>query len=786
MSDYGSQYTDEKTEELAKKIDRVYTEAYYDIHKKYEDFNAKFHAKDAKYQSMLQAGKLTQAQYDNWLKGQVFQGEQWRAKENQIVDTIVNANKASMSIINGGAPSVFGTNLNFMSYDIEKDAKINFGFTFVDENTVTRLLANNPDLLPKWKIDEPKDYAWNKQKVENCITQGIIQGESLDKIGKRLTQELCTSNENHMKTFARTAMTGAQNAGRLESLKYAEKIGIEVNKQWMATLDTFTRDSHADIDGESVPVKEEFSNQLMYPGDPYGKPAEVYNCRCTMVSDVKKYPAKYKRYNNEKGKPIQYMTYKTWAKSKSYGKQGYKTSQGGKGKEIDYSKYGDKEAFEIMQKYGSYKEFWDKSTYDEYSKVFDAVGGDAEIKQLMASKEFKSDVKAYQKQQETEALNNAKDDLKNAQDALAQIQQEIKDKGADTKFDGIWYNQTVTYADWEAKKDSVQSKIDYYENAIANTTDQTLINDYQNKIAQLEEFRKHGEEYSALLKSKTDAEQAVKQAEGLVKSLTPAPKGKGTQIGQFDANAYSQTRKDAAVWAKSPKEADDALRGVCGDVWKNATPEERDAILEYTSSYSKYNEPLRGWEYGQTSYSTGAGWKGVGNTDLDAGYAHNGERLNNMTAIIEKSTYTEDIWLQRGCDYGGMDSFFGISDDLLRNGTQEELESALLGTTPTEYGFMSCGSAKGQGFRGKPIMLNIYAPSGTKMMYAEPFSYFGNGAGEKWDGVSKQSSFGGELETILQQNTQFRVTKVEKSYGRLYIDLEVIAQNKPQLWKKTH
>jgi hypothetical protein len=59
-------------------------------------------------------------------------------------------------------------------------------------------------------------------------------------------------------------------------------------------------------------------------------------------------------------------------------------------------------------------------------------------------------------------------------------------------------------------------------------------------------------------------------------------------------------------------------------------------------------------------------------------------------------------------------------------------------------GFVSCGSAKGQGFSG--YILNIYCPKGTKMMYAEPFSHYGDGAKLNWNGISKQSSFGYEDE----------------------------------------
>lgn len=318
--DFGSKFTDEETKRLNEKIDKVYREAQADIQRKMDDFNRRYEAKDAMYREMLDNGEITKDQYQSWQRGQVFQGKLWQAKRDQIESVISKANHTSMNIINSGTPSVFAENMNFISYDIEKQMKAEVGFMLADKDTVTRLIKDDPDLLPKWKINEPKDYTWNKQKLGNCVTQGIIQGESLDKIGKRISDGLASSNKNHMMTFARTAMTGAQNAGRQEQMERAEKLGIKVEKQWMATLDSYTRDSHARLDGETVPLKEAFSNDCMYPGDPGGPPAEVYNCRCTMVSEVVDSKSFYSRRDNDSGKVINKLnsdtvaniTYEDW------------------------------------------------------------------------------------------------------------------------------------------------------------------------------------------------------------------------------------------------------------------------------------------------------------------------------------------------------------------------------------------------------------------------------------------------------------------------------------------
>lgn len=371
MDDLAHVYTDKQIQKLQHELDIVYKQAEIDIRHKMDDFNKKYRVKERIHLKELRDGKITQDQYDNWVKGQVFQGQQWQAKRDSILDTMHHTNEIATRMINGQTQNVFMVNANYESYSMEHGMGVNFGFGIYDSATVTGLIKDNPKLLPEWKIDEKKDYIWSQKKLNRSVTQGIIQGESLDKIADRLSNKLVSQNKNKMKTFARTAMTGAQNAGRLTSMRNAKNLGIDLQKEWMATLDSHTRDSHADVDGERVDVNSKFSNGLMYPGEPGGMPAEVYNCRCTMVSDIKKYPDKYKRYDNIEGKPIDNMTYKEWAKAK--GVERKKTG-------INYAKYGSKEIFDIMAKYGDYQTFLDDATEAEFDLVWTHYGTTGKIK----------------------------------------------------------------------------------------------------------------------------------------------------------------------------------------------------------------------------------------------------------------------------------------------------------------------------------------------------------------------------------------------------------------------
>lgn len=68
--------------------------------------------------------------------------------------------------------------------------------------------------------------------------------------------------------IARTEGGRIQCEADLDCAYRARQMGCDTVKQWNATLDGKTRDSHAAVDKEWKELEEPFSNGLMYPGDP--------------------------------------------------------------------------------------------------------------------------------------------------------------------------------------------------------------------------------------------------------------------------------------------------------------------------------------------------------------------------------------------------------------------------------------------------------------------------------------------------------------------------------------
>lgn len=316
--------TDRALVSLDSKLRTVYRNAANDLFMKQASWQEAHIKRVEKYQRQVEAGLITQQDYDAWMQGQLFQEQAWALKRGQLARTMVEADKRAMEMINEGKLEVFAENANYMLFGVEQNTGATAAFGLYDRNAVLRLVKNEPSLLPMPEIDEEKDYAWYNRIIGNAVTQGIIQGESLDKICLRISEESGERGLNALRRNARTAYTGAQNAGRVEGMKQArDEMGVHVKKRWMSTLDDKTRDSHQELDGKTAEIDEPFDSLLgpiMYPGDPTAEPANVYNCRCTLTYVYPKYnTAAVNRNDGETGENVGEVTYSEWKRRKANG-----------------------------------------------------------------------------------------------------------------------------------------------------------------------------------------------------------------------------------------------------------------------------------------------------------------------------------------------------------------------------------------------------------------------------------------------------------------------------------
>lgn len=311
--------TDKILAEMEKKLHSVYKQAYTEARKTADDFMKQFREADKKKREQVKNGDLDKDEYARWRRTQVFQGNRFHKMADTLAADMTNSNKIAASVINGYLPEVYAVNYNYGTYEIEKGSKINTQFTLYDRQTVERLLRDEPDLLPKQaKVNIPKDEQWNKKVINSAITQGILQGDSIDKIADRLAASVADMSQTSAIRNARTMTTSAQNGGRIDSYKRAESMGIKLKQQWMSTLDNRTRHEHIKLDGQIQPVGKPFvvdGYKIYYPGDPSAEPFLVYNCRCTLIGVVTGIDYKLSDTSQRDNK-LGDMTYDEWKVSK--------------------------------------------------------------------------------------------------------------------------------------------------------------------------------------------------------------------------------------------------------------------------------------------------------------------------------------------------------------------------------------------------------------------------------------------------------------------------------------
>ena len=286
MADAAHRLTDEKLEEMEKRLSAIYSRAEKEIQQTANEYFSKFAKQDEAKRKLLEQGKITEEEYTKWRKGKVMYGKRFTEMKEQCAKQLLNVNKTALAYVNGQLPEVYAINYNALESAV--DGVGGYSFTLVDADTVRNLAVTDTSLLPYKKIDPAKDIPWNMKKINAETLQGILQGESMGKIAKRImnVQEM---NKTQAIRSARTIVTGAENKGRQDSYKRAEKDGIVMKREWIATNDNRTRHWHAELDGVEVGVDDPWHNEfgyIMFPGDPSADPANTYNCRCSMAAKV--------------------------------------------------------------------------------------------------------------------------------------------------------------------------------------------------------------------------------------------------------------------------------------------------------------------------------------------------------------------------------------------------------------------------------------------------------------------------------------------------------------------
>lgn len=290
--DYAHKLTDKQLSELEQRIAKLYKEAADELTDTVNAYFEQFEKRDSAMKEKLDAGEITEQQYKQWRLAQMGRGKRYKALRDKVAERYTDANATAVAYVNDATPGIYTLNRNYAAYKIEQVSD-KADFTLWDEQTVKRLIVEQPDLMPyyppKRALQRGIDLKYGKQQITASVTSSILQGKGIGKIADDLQSRIRDMNRASAIRTARTAVTGAQNAGRLDTYRAAQDMGIKLKKRWLATLDNRTRHAHAMLDGQTVDVDKPFKvdgYELMYPGDSSAPGYLVYNCRCTQIAEV--------------------------------------------------------------------------------------------------------------------------------------------------------------------------------------------------------------------------------------------------------------------------------------------------------------------------------------------------------------------------------------------------------------------------------------------------------------------------------------------------------------------
>lgn len=289
LKDAARLLTDDELAKLERVIDHEYKRAYSELYNKWWRYMESFKDREKPYLDKLDAalrsgdgtaiGAAKRA-YRRFLSNHTIQNEEYARMRDQIAAKLADIDAAMYELVNHRLANVYALNYNYLAGELPKA----YAYGLITPQTVKGLAFKQLNLV--------KATWWNKDRMNKEVLQGILQGESMQKIAKRFANVFGMNKASAIRN-ARTAVTYAENQGRLDGMFEAEKTGTVLMKVWTATHDSRTRDSHMEMDGVMVWPNERFPNGLMCPGDESGEPAEVYNCRCAMGTRIVGFRDKY-------------------------------------------------------------------------------------------------------------------------------------------------------------------------------------------------------------------------------------------------------------------------------------------------------------------------------------------------------------------------------------------------------------------------------------------------------------------------------------------------------------
>lgn len=284
----------EKTQDLRmnRELYHIYSDTLKDVKSKLKAYLDEY--EDLPYWKQKQTGRLKQL-------------------TDEIIEKIQEVYPQTKTVIENFKQEQFETGYYGGYYTVEESQQADLPIAFLPDNVI-RSAVRQP--VASKTLSERLYKARNRlaNRSQGAITSGILQGHGYAEISSVISSN-SEANYRQALRIARTEGGRMRTQARQNSYEEMEKVGCDLQKQWLAALDRKTRKSHGHLDGQRVKIDEFFVSDGFKAIGPrcFGVAGMDINCRCTTITIVDGINPDYRR-DNETGEKISFRTYDQWKK----------------------------------------------------------------------------------------------------------------------------------------------------------------------------------------------------------------------------------------------------------------------------------------------------------------------------------------------------------------------------------------------------------------------------------------------------------------------------------------
>lgn len=245
-----------------------------------------------------------------------LQKERLEAIRSQMAAKIEQLNKDQKQSVWSFLRFQGDTAFNSLFYEFEMSEKIPLTFAMLTDKQLN-VIINTPVASRKLSTRLQGNSVKMKKNLNRVLSLGFAKGLSTQKMARQIA-EIGGATYKRSMNIARTEAGRVTGITTQQSHEKAAEAGVDLEKQWVSTLDGSTRHNHQKLDGQVREIDDYFEVDGKKALQPhmFGRPEEDINCRCRSISKIKGYDHKLRR-DNESKEVIDYKNYEEWREAQS-------------------------------------------------------------------------------------------------------------------------------------------------------------------------------------------------------------------------------------------------------------------------------------------------------------------------------------------------------------------------------------------------------------------------------------------------------------------------------------